>query len=71
MFTGKHTGRVPSDRATFAALALQVLVNAFVYSTYLARLPDLRDRSGVGLGTLGLIMAAGNFSALCGSLAAT
>ena len=72
-FTGMHTGKTdpPSDRATFTALALQVLVNAFVYSTYLARLPDLRDRTGVSLGILGLIMTAGNLAGLCGSLLAT
>lgn len=71
VFTGKSKDLRPSDRATFTALGAQVLVNAFVYSTYLARLPDLRDRAGVDLRALGSIMAVGNLSGLCASLVAT
>ncbi|HEY8302177.1 MAG TPA: hypothetical protein VIG48_09775 [Jatrophihabitans sp.] len=71
MFTGKPKEQDPSDRATFCALGLQVLVNALVYSTYLARLPDLRTRAGVDLSTVAGIMTLGNLSGLCASLAAT
>ncbi|WP_141787783.1 MFS transporter [Oryzihumus leptocrescens] len=59
------------DRRTFIALALQVVVNAFVYSTYLARLPDLRDRAGVDIAVLGRIMTTGNLAALLASVVAT
>ena len=39
----------PSDRRTFVSLGLQRVVNAFVYSTYIARLPDIRDEVGLSI----------------------
>jgi predicted MFS family arabinose efflux permease len=62
-----ETAAVPSDRRTFASLALQSIVNAFVYSTYLARLPDIRDQAGISIGAIGVIMTVGNLAGFAGS----
>jgi MFS family permease len=62
--------RVASDRRTFVSLAVQTTIDAFVYSTYLARLPDIRANAGVGLAALGLIMTAGNLAGVAGSVVA-
>jgi hypothetical protein len=62
---------MPSDRRTFVSLGLQCVVNAFVYSTYLARLPDIRDQAGISIGTLGVVMTVGNLAGLVGSFFTT
>jgi len=61
---------MPSDRRTFVSLALQSIVNAFVYSTYLARLPDIRDQTGISISTLGVVMTVGNLAGFAGSIVA-
>jgi hypothetical protein len=61
----------PSDRRTFVSLALQSIVNAFVYSTYLARLPDIRDQAGISISTLGVVMTVGNLAGFVGSFFTT
>lgn len=53
-----------SRRVTFLALGVQYLVNALVYSTYVARLPDLRKSTSLTLAELGLVMTIGNSAAL-------
>lgn len=65
------TATWPSDRRTFLSLALQCSVNAFVYSTYLARLPDIRDQTGISIGLLGAVMTVGNVAGLIGSFFTT
>ncbi len=62
--------RTPSDRRTFTSLAVQTTIDAFIYSTYLARLPDIRAHAGVSIAALGAIMTAGNVAGLLGSMAA-
>lgn len=52
----------PSDRRTFVSLGLQCVVNAFVYSTYVARLPDIRDEAGLSIAAMGLVMTIGNLA---------
>ena len=54
----------PSDRRTFVSLGLQCVVNAFVYSTYVARLPDIRDAAGLSIAARGLVMTVGNLAGL-------
>ena len=54
----------PSDRRTFVSLGLQSVVNAFVYSTYVARLPDIRDEAGLSIAAMGLVMTLGNLAGL-------
>jgi MFS family permease len=58
----------PSDRRTFVSLGLQSVVNAFVYSTYVARLPDIRDEAGLSIAAMGLVMTVGNVSGLLAML---
>jgi MFS family permease len=58
----------PSDRRTFASLGLQSVVNAFVYSTYVARLPDIRDEAGLSIAAMGVVMTVGNLSGLLAML---
>jgi MFS family permease len=53
------------------SLALQSIVNAFVYSTYLARLPDIRDQADISIGTLGIVMTVGNIAGFAGSFFTT
>jgi predicted MFS family arabinose efflux permease len=55
---------LPSDRRTFVSLGLQSVVNAFVYSTYVARLPDIRDEAGLSIAAMGLVMTLGNVAGL-------
>ncbi len=52
----------PSDRRTFISLGLQSVVNAFVYSTYVARLPDIRDEAGLSIAAMGVVMTVGNLA---------
>ena len=54
----------PSDRRTFVSLGLQSVVNAFIYSTYVARLPDIRDEAGLSIAAMGLVMTLGNLAGL-------
>jgi predicted MFS family arabinose efflux permease len=59
---------LPSDRRTFVSLGLQCVVNAFVYSTYVARLPDIRDGAGLSLAAMGVVMTIGNLSGFAAML---
>jgi hypothetical protein len=58
----------PSDRRTFVSLGLQSVVNAFVYSTYVARLPDIRDEAGLSIAAMGLVMTVGNLAGFAAML---
>ena len=60
--------RWPSDRRAFVSLGLQSVVNAFVYSTYVARLPDIRDEAGLSIAAMGLVMTVGNLAGLAAML---
>jgi isocitrate dehydrogenase kinase/phosphatase len=56
-----------SDGRTFTSLGLQCVVNAFVYSTYLARLPDIRDQAHLSIGAMGVVMMVGNLAGFVAS----
>jgi predicted MFS family arabinose efflux permease len=58
----------PSDRRTFVSLGLQSVVNAFVYSTYVARLPDIRDGAGLTIAEMGVVMTIGNLAGFAAML---
>ena len=47
-----------AGRRVIASLAVQFLVNGFVYASLVARLPQIRDRVGISLATLGLALTA-------------
>lgn len=70
-FAAWRGGTSPSDRRTFVSLVVQSIVNAFVYSTYLARLPDIRDQAHISIGTLGIVMTVGNLAGFAGSFFST
>jgi MFS family permease len=62
---------VPSpraDRRVLVSLAVQFFVNGFVWATFVSRLPAVRDRVGISIGVLGLVLMIGNASSLLGSL---
>jgi Major Facilitator Superfamily len=56
------TGGVVSDRRTLVSMGVQFAANGFVYSTYLSRLPEIRDQAGISIGTLGVVMMVGNLA---------
>ncbi len=60
-------GREPSSRRVLVSLAIQFFVNGFVYATFIARLPQIRDRVGISLATLGLALTASSLAGLIGS----
>jgi MFS family permease len=43
-------------------MAVQFAANGFVYATYLSRLPEIRDQTGISIGTLGVVMMVGNLA---------
>ena len=48
-------------------MALLFYVNGFVVGSWLPRLPEIRDRLGIGLGALGITLAVGGLGSLAGS----
>ena len=48
-------------------MALLFLVNGLVVGSWLPRLPEIRDRLGLDLDTLGLTLALGGLGSLVGS----
>lgn len=55
------------DRRALRSLAVQFFVNGVVYATFIARLPTIRDRVGISVGALGVVLTIGNLSSLLGS----
>lgn len=56
-----------NQRRPLAGVALLFVVNGAAFGSWLPRLPELRDRLGLGLGTVGLILAMVGFGGLVGS----
>lgn len=56
----------PSGR-TVASLAVQFFVNGFVYASYIPRLPEVRDRTGISIAVLGLALTASSGAGLVAS----
>ena len=50
-------------------MATQFFVNGAVFASFLPRLPEIRDRVGIGLGTLGVLLTAAAAFGLLGSAA--
>lgn len=55
------------DRRALQALAVQFFVNGAVWATLVSRLPAVRDRVGITVGALGMVLMIGNLSSLVGS----
>ncbi|MGA8040816.1 MAG: hypothetical protein WCA93_11980 [Acidimicrobiia bacterium] len=56
-----------SNRRAILGVGVLFFVNGLVLGSWLPRIPELRDRLGIDLGSLGLILAAGSFGSLLGS----
>jgi len=56
------------DRRALQSVATQFFANGVVYATFIPRLPEIRDRVGISIGTLGVVLMLGSFAGLVGSL---
>lgn len=56
------------DRRALGSVAVQFFANGATYATIVPRLPDIRDRVGISIGALGLILTIGSLASLAGSL---
>ncbi len=62
--TGEFTDR---DRRALRAVAVQFFVNGAIYASFVPRLPEIRDRVGVSVTGIGIILAAAAATGLIGS----
>jgi hypothetical protein len=58
----------PTDRRALQSVATQFLANGLVYATFIPQLPQLRDRVGISIGGLGVVLMLGSIAGLVGSL---
>ncbi len=56
------------DRRALWSVGVQFFANGMTYATVIPRLPDIRDRVGVSIGTLGLILTLGSIAGLVATL---
>lgn len=56
------------DRRALRSVAAQFFANGMVYATFIPRLPEIRDRVGISVGTLGVVLMFGSMAGLVGSL---
>ena len=66
--TTQDPGVLPGDNRALASVAAQFFVNGAVVSSYVPRLPGIRDRLGVDLRTIGTLIAFATLGGLIGSL---
>jgi MFS family permease len=55
------------DRRALVAVATQFFVNGALFASFVPRLPEVRDRIGIGTNTLGVLLAVGALAGLVGS----
>lgn len=58
---------MPSDRRALQSVAVQFLANGLIYATFIPRLPEIRDRVDISIGTMGLLLTLGSLAGLIGS----
>lgn len=58
----------PVDRRALRSVGVQFFANGTVYATVIPRLPDIRDRVGISIGALGVVLTVGALAGLVGSL---
>lgn len=56
------------DRRALASVAVQFFVNGAIFSSYVPRLPEIRERIGVSLGTIGVLITVALSIGLIGSV---
>ncbi len=58
----------PSDRRALTAVGAQFFVNGLVFASFVPRLPEIRDRLGLDVDDIGLMLSAAGGASLLGSL---
>ncbi len=58
----------PGDRRALQSVSVQFFANGVVYSSFIPELPEIRDRVGISIGGLGLVLTLASISGLIGSL---
>ncbi|MEM9034889.1 MAG: MFS transporter [Actinomycetota bacterium] len=58
----------PTDRKALVAVGAQFLVNGLILSSFLPRLPELRDRAGLSIGELGFALTSAGLAGIAASL---
>lgn len=61
-------GGASIDRRALRSVGVQFFANGATYATIVPRLPDIRDRVGISIGALGLILTIGSVASLAGTL---
>lgn len=56
------------DRRALRSVAVQFFANGTVYATVIPRLPDIRERVDISIGTLGLVLTLGSAASLIGTV---
>jgi fucose permease len=56
------------DRRALQSVAVQFFANGLVYATFIPRLPEIRDRVGISIGALGVVLMLGSISGLVASV---
>lgn len=57
-----------ADRRALTSVAVQFFVNGLLFASFVPRLPEIRDRIGIGNDDLGRLLAIGALSGLIGSI---
>lgn len=57
-----------ADRRALRSVAVQFFANGATYATIVPRLPEIRDRIGMSIGALGLILTIGSVASLIATL---
>ena len=61
--------QIARDRRALLAVATQFFINGAVVASYVPRLPGIRDRLGIDLGTIGIVIAVATAGGVFGSAA--
>lgn len=63
-------GRSPQqvDIRALQSVAVQFFANGLVYATFIPRMPEIRDRVGISIGALGVVLMLGSVAGLIASL---
>jgi MFS family permease len=56
------------DKRALQSVAVQFFANGLVYATFIPRLPEIRDRVGISIGALGVVLMLGSIAGLVASL---
>lgn len=66
--TVDRPGLTARERAALVAVAVQFFVNGCVFSSFVPRLPEVRDATGLTLDRLGLLMSIASIAGFLGNL---